>query len=80
MELEKKIEELEDRIEKLEEKERRRTIMSIIKIVIVVVLYAAIIIAGIKVYQEFTEKIRPITEVQEKAEGLGLDSIFDYFK
>jgi uncharacterized membrane protein YqhA len=80
MELEKKVEDLEKRLEKLEAKERRRTIIGIIKAAIVVVIAVAIIIVGIKVYNQFMEKMRPIMEIQEKSEDLGLDSIFDYFK
>lgn len=80
MELEKKVEDLEKRLEKLEAKERRRTIIGIIKTVIVIAMFAAIIIVGIKVYNQFMEQIKPIMDIQEKTEGLGLDSIFDYFK
>jgi uncharacterized membrane protein YqhA len=80
MELEKKIEDLEKRLEKLEAKERRRTLLSIIKVAVVVVVAVAVIVVGIKVYNQFMEKMRPIMEIQEKSEDLGLDSIFDYFK
>lgn len=80
MEIEKKVEDLEKRLEKLEAKERRRTILGIIKAAVVVVVAVAVIVVGIKVYNQFMEKMRPIMEVQEKSEELGLDSIFDYFK
>ena len=80
MELEKKVEDLEKRLEKLEAKEKRRTIMGIIKAAIIVVIAAAVIIVGIKVYNQFMERMRPIMEIQEKTEDMGLESIFDYFK
>ena len=81
MNLEEKVKELETRIEKIEAREKRRKIIGTIKVVIVIVLYGAILFAGYKIYTEFTEKIKPITDITDQSEDFDLKNIIgDYFK
>ena len=65
-ELEKKVEELNNRLIKLEKIEKRRKIRLIIKIVLYIVIIIILIILGIKLYSYVNENIiKPISAVKD---------------
>jgi hypothetical protein len=64
--MEERIRLLEERIAKLEKKERRRTIISTIKTVITIIVLAVIVTFGIYAYKKVKETIGPLEKIAEK--------------
>ena len=60
--VEERLENIETRLKKLEEKERRRQIAGIVKAIITIALIVLVVVAGLYLYKEFTEKLEPIME------------------
>ena len=80
----KRIEELEDRVDKLEKKEDRRKIFNIIKICLKI---AVLILIGIVIYKAYNyaktviEPIREVTNtIQTTKNELDFSKISDWFK
>lgn len=79
--MEDRINELEERIEKLERKERRRTILSIIKLGLYLIATGLLIYGGYRLYTKVQETIKPYKEIIDKADGIdkNIKSITDLF-
>ena len=72
MNYEEKINELEDRIEYLEKKEKRRTIAKWISIGIKLAIAVVVIIMGIKLYGKlikYKKQLDELTNIEEKLDG-----------
>lgn len=80
--MEERLNELEERIKKLERKEKRRTILSGIKVVLVIVLFAALACGGYYLYQKIMEVYEPYKEIVEKYNETDktIKSIKDFFR
>ena len=66
IELENKIEELNNRLTKLEKIEKRRKIRLVIKIILYIIIIIALIILGLKLYSYVNENIiKPIDSVKD---------------
>ncbi len=77
--MEEKIERLEERIKKLERKEKRRQTFAAIKIIIVILVVGIVVTYGIHLYKEFEKTIAPYKEITEKIEGNDLGNLIkDY--
>ncbi len=61
--IELRLQDIDNRLKKLEQIERNRKIMGMIKLIITTLLVIAIIIYGIFLYQEFTSKIGPYQDI-----------------
>lgn len=79
--MEDKIIELEKRLEKLERIERRRKSLVIAKVVGIILLIVAILVAGYILYLKVEETIKPYKELLEKTDTIkdnvnnGVDNI-----
>ncbi len=61
--IELRLQDIDNRLKKIEQIERNRKIMGMIKLIITTLLVIAIIIYGIFLYQEFTSKIEPYQDI-----------------
>ena len=64
--MEERLNDLEERIKKLEKKERKRTILSGIKTLIIIILVGALAYGGYFLYQKIMEVYEPYKEIVEK--------------
>lgn len=64
--MEERLNDLEERIKKLEKKERKRTILSGIKTLIIIILVGALAYGGYFLYQKIMEVYKPYKEIIEK--------------
>ena len=80
--MEDRIKELEERIEKLEKKERNRKILSIVKLGIYLILIGALSFGAYFVYQKVIEVYEPYKEIVDKYNETDktIKSITDLFK
>ena len=80
--MEERLNNLEERIKKLEKKERRRTILSGIKDVIVIILVAAIAYGGYFLYNKIMEVYGPYKEIVDTYNETNnkINSIKDLFR
>ena len=79
--MEERLNQLEERLVKLEKKERRRTIISRIKTILALIILAVMIGFGFYAYTKVKETIKPIEELTEKYHNSNwLEEIGDYFK
>ena len=79
--MEEKIKELEKRLEKLERIERRRKGLIIAKILGIILLVIAILVAGYILYLKVEETIKPYKNLVEATDKVntGIDNIKDLF-
>ena len=61
--MEDRILELEERIEKLERKEKRRKIFTFIKLILIIIIVSGLIYGGYKLYTTIEETIKPYKEI-----------------
>ncbi len=80
--MEERLNELEERIEFLEKKEKRRTIFSIIKLIIYILISIGLIYFGYRIYTNIKETIKPYKEIIDKTNSVdkSIKSIEDLFK
>lgn len=80
--MEDRIKELEERIEKLERKERNRKILSIVKLGLYLILIGALSFGAYKLYEKVIEIYEPYKEIVEKYNKTDqtIKSITDLFK
>lgn len=80
--MEDRIKELEERIEKLERKERNRKILSIVKLGLYLILIGALSFGAYKLYEKVIEIYEPYKEIVEKYNETDktIKSITDLFK
>ena len=79
-EVENKIQELEERIEKLEKRERNRKVLGIVKSCFSLLLFAAVIFAGIKFYQQIMDEIAPYKEIVDSYTEFDMNDLFNKWK
>ena len=79
--MEERLNDLEERIEKLERKERRRTILSIIKLGLYLIATGLLIYGGYRLYTKIQDTIKPYKEIIDKTENVdkNIKSITDLF-
>ncbi len=75
-ELKEKIDNLEERIGKLEKIEKRRRIAGVVKTVCSLLLFLAIIIAGYTVYTRIMDEIQPYREIVDSYSEFDFNNIF----
>lgn len=75
--MEDKIKELEERIEKLERKEKNRKILSAIKVLLFIIIIGILIYFGIRLYNRVLELIEPYKNITDT---YNLNSIKDLFR
>lgn len=80
--MEDKILELEERISKLEKKERRRKTFSVIKLIFILLVIGALVYGGYKLYNKIEETIKPYKEIVDKKSNVdkNIKSIKDLFE
>ncbi len=69
MSIEERLDDIERRLRKLEAIEKRRQILGIIKLVLTLLLLAALVLGAIYAYNFFKDNIEPYRDIIEKYNG-----------
>ena len=79
MDLEQRLTDLENRVQKLEEREKKRQIWGVIKLVLRIIILIAVLLLGFYAYRMIQEKIAPYQQIVEEYNDSNLQDLIDTY-